>query len=80
MQQPKNPHLKPNPRAALDSFSKVKELSFNFSFPNEFFNESYSFASKGYNPQKTTGILGLNPGSGSSLLGFLLSMVSPTQA
>ena len=35
------------------------------------FNESYSFASKGYNPQKTTGILGLKPGSGSSLLGFL---------
>ena len=75
---PKKPHLKPNPNAEEDSVSKEKLESFNFSLANPSFNFWYSELSTGKSPQKTTGLLGLNPGKGFSIKLEASQIVSPT--
>jgi len=76
--KPKNPHLKPNPKAEEDSASYEKLASFNCNLPRPSLSFWYSELSTGNNPQKTTGLLGLNPGN-ASWSGLLASqIVSPT--
>ena len=71
---PKNPHLKPKPRALEDSGSYEKLASFNLSLASPSFNFWYSELSTGNRPQNTTGLLGLKPGSGSLIgAGALIS-------
>ena len=76
--RPKNPHLKPNPRADEDSASYEKLASFNCNLANPSFNFWYSELSTGNNPQKTTGLLGLKPGSDSDNGLAASQIVSPT--
>ena len=75
---PKKPHLKPNPKAEEDSGSKEKLESFSLSLANPSFNFWYSELSTGNNPQKTTGLLGLKPGSDSDNGLDASQIVSPT--
>ena len=75
---PKKPHLKPNPNAEDVSASNVKLASFNFNLARPSFNFWYSELSTGKRPQKTTGLLGLNPGRATFNGSFASQIVSPT--
>ena len=48
---PKNPHLKPNPKATDVSGSKLRAASFICNFSNASFNSSYLAPSTGYIPE-----------------------------
>ena len=75
---PKNPHLNPNPKAADVSGSNSNAASFNFNFSNASFKSSYWLPSIGYKPQYTIGVTFLYPLSGSSAGLSFNVIVSPT--
>ena len=56
---PKKPHLKPNPKATEVSGSYVKEASLSFSFSKDSFKSLYLLPSAGKIPQNTIGFTSL---------------------
>ena len=76
--KPKNPHLKPRPKAEDDSGSYEKLASFNCNFAKPSFNFWYSELSTGNSPQNTTGLLGLKPGKALTIGLEASHIVSPT--
>ena len=75
---PRKPHLNPNPNAIDVSGSYSNAASFNFSFSNASFKFSYSLPSSGYIPQYTIELAFLYPGNGSSAGFSKWVIVSPT--
>ena len=63
---PRNPHLNPNPNATDVSASNCSAASFNCNFSNASLKSGYFAPSVGYSPQYTIGFTFLYPGSGSA--------------
>ena len=75
---PRNPHLNPNPNATDVSASNCSAASFNCNFSNASLKYGYFAPSVGYSPQYTIGFTFLYPGSGSAHGSSASVIVSPT--
>ena len=75
---PRNPHLNPNPNATDVSASNCSAASFNCNFSNASLKSGYFAPSVGYSPQYTIGFTFLYPGSGSAHGSSASVIVSPT--